>query len=183
MMGSRSRVRVSRKSWALLVVAACLLVLFPTNSALATFSDSCNEPSNGVGACLGVKGSGLYVDYVDMGAWKPVTSDAYLNGYVDLCWFEPGAAITGANCYMFRESALGKFYAPNASPYYWMWDWQQNKYRWCNGTGSLANCPSVHWGAQFKSNFGNNGHFCTRVLYNLRNVWYYSTFRCATIHS
>jgi hypothetical protein len=177
--------RIRRVIVVLLMVGASLAVASPAH---ADFTASCTfMDGGGVKPCLGVKGSGLRVDQVNVGGAFAEnyygTDPSSYPGIVYLCQFKPGASITWSNCYKWIETpqhSFPKSWWPAATggidgPPHW-YNWTGGAYAWSTSRGN-----ALAWITPLV--FQNGTRLCVRTKYYLGGAWRWSPYRCATIHS
>jgi len=154
------------------------LIVLPATPAGATLADTCYGNTLGATAftpCLGIKGSGTYVEYMDVGLrlysqmhGNPVTA------HVQLCEFPAGWSITPVNCISLGAS-------PDHNVYY---EQDPSRVDWYNYPGKywVTGPPSVPF-MYFRYNFPNNSRVCTRVWEKTKTGYVAGGYGCGTIHS
>jgi len=153
-------------------------IIAPIQLAAATVSDECGSSiagSNEVVPCIGVNGSGDWVNYVDVGAQKFISSVEYQFGYVQVGWFAPGAALSQTNFHVWETTKSINFYwFADCQNWYW---WQQQGASW------KTPCSTSHTYGWWVNNYvGSKDQICTRTWVKLSNGSYYgSKFICVTI--
>ena len=179
----QSRIALPRRflSGVSTILFVASFVVLPTQVARATVRDGCitNFPGqNEVVPCIGVNGSGDWVNYVDVGAKKLVTPTQYQWGYVQVGWFYPNVTLTQTNFHVWATTLSTNFwwYLGCGPVEYW---WQQQGGSW---KAPCSNQPNHTYGWWVNNYVGSKDRICTRTWVRQPNGSYYgSYFDCVTI--
>ena len=191
-MGHRREVSKHRPRLVFAVVSAATFLLsfvaFPQPPAFATVGDKCagNFPSqNEVVPCIGVKGSGLYVEYADIGAMKLISPWEAQTAYAKLGWIAPGAAISDANLHVLvtTPSKVMWWWYPSCA--YW---YVAASKAWTQPKADPYTCPNSKpgWGPNtvYNGSFSNNTRLCVKTwAIGTDGLYHGSYYLCVTIHT